>query len=67
MRLPDFQRKVEQGLGQLQAEHLPFLLVIHGHGDGILKKWLRDFLKEQPYLKWRPEEGNDGATYIERG
>jgi DNA mismatch repair protein MutS2 len=65
MRLPDFERKVEQGLVQLQAGHIPYLLVIHGHGDGILKKWLRDYLAAHPHFSWRPEEGNDGATHIE--
>lgn len=65
MRLDEFEKMVDRGLLDLQSGSIPYLLVIHGHGDGILKKWLRDTLKEAKDYSWKPEDGNDGATIIE--
>jgi len=65
MRLPDFQHQVEKAIGDLLSGDIPFLSVIHGHGDGILKNWLRNFLKSSPDLIGEtPENGNDGETKI---
>jgi DNA mismatch repair protein MutS2 len=39
--------------------------VIHGHGDGILKNWLRDYVKKsKEFQKDTSETGNDGETRI---
>ena len=65
MRLDEFEKMVDRGLLDLQSGSIPYLLVIHGHGDGILKKWLRDTLKCSHDYSWKPEDGNDGATIIE--
>jgi len=65
MRLPDFQHQVEKAIGDLLSGDIPFLSIIHGHGDGILKNWLRIFLKNSPDLIGEtPENGNDGETKI---
>jgi DNA mismatch repair protein MutS2 len=46
----------------------PQLRVIHGKGDGILRKLLREHLKKLPFIKSYENEhadlGGDGATLI---
>jgi len=64
LRLEDFKKRVGDALIELESGDIPFLDVIHGHGEGILKKWLRDHLKNQKDYEWEPEEGNDGVTKI---
>ncbi len=65
MRLDDFQRAVDHSLAELIAGDIPFLNVIHGHGEGILKKWLRDYLnREKKSFNWDNNVGNDGSTRI---
>lgn len=65
MRLNDFQNTVHSGILDLESGNIPFLNVIHGHGEGILKKWLRDFIKKNKNLEQvLNESGNDGETKI---
>ncbi len=65
MRLSECQSMVEQSLGDLLAGDVPYISVIHGHGDGILKNWLRDYLKKsRDFAGELPENGNDGETKI---
>lgn len=65
MRLDVFQPLVEQALDKLLLGEIPYVIVIHGHGHGILKNWLRSYLKEHPEFKWEvPEQYRDGATKI---
>lgn len=65
MRLSEFQNLIDTALGDLLAGDVPFINVIHGHGDGILKNWLRDYLKRSQDFKWEiPENGNDGETKV---
>src|SRR5690606_18715826 len=45
MRLSEFQNLIEKALGDLLSGDVPYISVIHGHGDGVLKNWLRDYLK----------------------
>lgn len=65
MRLDEFEKIVDRGLLDLMSGSIPYLQVIHGHGDGILKKWLRETLAKSQEFTWKPEDGNDGATIIE--
>ncbi len=43
-------------------------LIIHGHGKGLLKKAVRDYLLASPYASGfrpgYPSEGGDGATVV---
>lgn len=65
MRLAEFQNACELSINELLTGEIPFLTVIHGHGDGILKNWLRKHLKENHRdLRWENIEGNDGCTKI---
>lgn len=65
MRLDKFQSQVLASLDALANGDIPYLLVIHGHGEGILKKWLRSHIKKDKDFTWAPEEGNDGCTRID--
>lgn len=65
MRLEKFQHEVETSLSELLNGDIPFLTVVHGHGTGVLKNWLRNHLKNEKDFKWSNDEGNDGATRIE--
>ena len=64
-RLESFQSEVNICLQELLSGDIPYLDIVHGHGDGILKKWLRQFLKHEHDYSWAPLDGNDGATRVE--
>lgn len=65
MRLEEFQHMVEKSLGDLLSGEVPVLSVIHGHGDGVLKSWLRTRIGKSKDFKWdTPQTGNDGETEI---
>ncbi len=65
MRLSEFQNLIESALGDLLSGDVPFLNVIHGHGDGILKNWLRDYIKRsKDFSQDTSESGNDGETRV---
>ncbi len=65
MRLEEFQKVAEQSIDEVITGEIPFVTIIHGHGDGVLKNWLRSYLKkEHRDLRWENIEGNDGCTKI---
>lgn len=65
MRLSECQNLIEKALGDLLSGDVPYISVIHGHGDGVLKNWLRDYLKRsRDFQGTLPENGNDGETKI---
>jgi DNA mismatch repair protein MutS2 len=65
MRLSECQNLIENALGDLLTDDIPFMNVIHGHGDGILKNWLRDYIKKsKEFQQDLAENGNDGETRI---
>lgn len=65
MRLEEFQKTCEQAIDEIFSGEIPFVTIIHGHGDGILKNWLRSYLKkEYKELHFENIEGNDGCTKI---
>lgn len=63
MRLDEFNTLVESALLELLAGKIPYLKLIHGHGEGVLKNWLRTYLKKHDEFKWQ-SESNDGASLI---
>lgn len=66
MRLEEFQSLVETISGQVICGAVPFVNIIHGHGTGVLKKWLRDYIKMDKNLSLiKDTTGNDGETRFE--
>lgn len=65
MRLEAFQNLLESSLHSLVIGEIPYLNVVHGHGSGVLKNWLRDNLRKRNDFKWSADDGNDGCTRIE--
>lgn len=65
MKLEAFEKVIDQSIYELINGEVPFLEILHGHGEGILKKWLRSHIqKSYPELTWQNQEGNDGVTII---
>lgn len=65
MRLEEFQSLIEDAISDLLLGELPYLNIIHGHGTGVLKGWLRKYAKNHKDLAIVPTEtGNDGETKI---
>lgn len=63
-RLEPFQKLVTDSILELQSGEIPYLDIIHGHGEGVLKKWLRNHLKNEVEIEWSPQDGNDGVTRV---
>lgn len=57
---------VVAALDRAALDGAPYLRIIHGHGTGRLKSFLREYLKDPPYVEnFRPgdrAEGGDGVT-----
>lgn len=64
MRLDEFQNEVEFRLQSLLSKDIPYLNIIHGHGEGILKNWLRKFLKNTKDFQWDADRDHDGSTMV---
>jgi DNA mismatch repair protein MutS2 len=61
--------ELEKYLDRAFLAGLPRVRVIHGHGAGILRRGVRDFLKSHPHVAAIEEapqnEGGQGATLVE--
>ena len=64
LKADEFLHSLAPYLAQLENEEIPYLQIIHGHGEGILKKLLRDFLESATHFHWENDQGNDGVTRI---
>jgi DNA mismatch repair protein MutS2 len=62
-------QELEQYLDRAFLAGLPGVRVIHGHGAGILRRGVREFLKSHPHVATIAEapqnEGGQGATLVE--
>jgi DNA mismatch repair protein MutS2 len=60
---------LEKYLDRAFLAGLPRIRVIHGHGAGILRRGVREFLKSHPHVATLTEapqnEGGQGATLVE--
>jgi DNA mismatch repair protein MutS2 len=66
MRRDEFLVKAERHVLEVINGDLPFVDVIHGHGDGILKKSLYELLKRfKSDVRYDFIEGNLGTTRVE--
>jgi DNA mismatch repair protein MutS2 len=61
--------ELEKYLDRAFLAGLPRVRVIHGHGAGILRRGVRDFLKAHPHVATIAEapqnEGGQGATLVD--
>jgi DNA mismatch repair protein MutS2 len=61
--------ELEKYLDRAFLAGLPRVRVIHGHGAGILRRGVRDFLKSHPHVANIAEapqnEGGQGATLVD--
>jgi DNA mismatch repair protein MutS2 len=61
--------ELEKYLDRAFLAGLPRVRIIHGHGAGILRRGVRDFLKSHPHVAGVAEapqnEGGQGATLVE--
>ncbi len=65
MRLEEFQNEVELAVSDIITGDIPFINIIHGHGDGILKGWLRKYIQSNKNIQIdKNTSGNDGETTI---
>ncbi len=65
MRLDEFRNQVELMISDLFANSLPYIEIIHGHGNGILKNWLRNFVQKNTDLELEiPNDSGDGISRI---
>ncbi|MGB0455107.1 MAG: MutS-related protein [Bacteriovoracaceae bacterium] len=64
MRLEEFEKRIEEALQGLYLEAIPFLEVVHGHGEGVLKKALFDRIKNDSEISYDIPDGNDGCTIL---
>ncbi|MGD0546278.1 MAG: Smr/MutS family protein [Terracidiphilus sp.] len=68
-RVDEAEQELEQYLDHAFLAGLPRVRVIHGHGAGILRRAVREFLKSHPHVATIAEapqnEGGQGATLVE--
>ena len=61
--------EIELYLDKASLINLSPVYIIHGHGTGVLKQVVRDYLKTSPYVKkFAPAssaEGGDGVTVVD--
>ncbi|NGM61827.1 endonuclease MutS2 [Sphingobacterium sp. SGG-5] len=67
MRTEDALQKIELVLDRAVMIGYPSLKIIHGKGDGILRKFVRDYLRKYNHISRFEDEhadrGGDGITY----
>jgi DNA mismatch repair protein MutS2 len=69
MRGEEAIKALERFLDEAAIVGVKEVRVVHGYGEGVLKRLVRDYLKESPYVKsfrpGAPNEGGDGVTIVE--
>lgn len=64
-RYEEAMYEVERYLDNACAAGMPYVRIIHGHGTGVLKKAIRDYLSNSPYVsKFRPGENAEGGDGV---
>jgi len=60
---------VEAALDRAALSGQSHLMVVHGHGTGALRKRIRGYLDDSPYVaRWAPgtpRQGGDGVSVVE--
>ncbi len=69
MRVDEALDSLEHHLDKAMQKNIHEFTIIHGHGTGALKKAIRDYLNDSPYvLKFRAGEdveGGDGVSIVD--
>ena len=67
MRTDDALQKIELVLDRAVMIGYPSLKIVHGKGDGILRKFIREYLRKYNHVSTieseHPDRGGDGITY----
>ncbi len=67
-RTDDALDEVDRFLDKSAIANIAQVEIIHGHGTGTLKKFIRNHLEKSPYVaSWKPagiERGGDGVTLV---
>ena len=68
-RVQDALELLEEFLDKASLNNMTPVYVIHGHGSGVLKTSVRDYISSSPYVsKFRPGElveGGDGVSVVD--
>ncbi len=68
MTVEEMRPVLEKYLDDAYLAGLPFARIIHGKGTGVLRRAVRDLLREHPlvatYRPGEPNEGGDGVTIV---
>lgn len=65
LRVHQFEDEIEKYFLDLLNEDIPYIEVIHGHGDGMLKSSLQNILKKRREFEVEDQrDGNSGASII---
>ena len=68
VRADDVEPLLDRELNEAFSAGVQYLKIIHGHGSGTVRKIVRDYLAQQPYVSSyepaSPSEGGDGATIV---
>ena len=69
MRGDEALRALEEFLDDAAIVGVREVKIVHGYGEGILKRLVREYLKNSPYVKsfrpGGPQEGGDGVTVVQ--
>jgi DNA mismatch repair protein MutS2 len=68
LRAHEAEAEVVRYLDEACLKGTPNVFIIHGHGTGVLKQIVREYLATSPYVRsfrpGQPEEGGDGVTMV---
>lgn len=71
MRVEEARNEVERFLDRARLEGRRHLEIVHGKGEGVLRREVQDMLRQAPgvvhFELGRPEQGGDGVTQVELG
>ncbi|MBV9121135.1 MAG: Smr/MutS family protein, partial [Chloroflexi bacterium] len=68
LRADEVEPLLDRQLNDAFSAGIPYVKIIHGHGSGAVRKIVREYLAQQPYVSdyqpASPAEGGDGATMV---
>jgi DNA mismatch repair protein MutS2 len=68
LRADEVEHLLDRELNEAFSAGVPYLKIIHGHGSGTVRKIVREYLAQQPYVSSfepaSPADGGDGATIV---